>query len=339
MSPPGSRPREAHILRIAPGRVSRLEQALQSDELVIGWSRAVGLLDPGLSWGDFRQIVHDIYYSKDPTYRRAGHAAGSLWRYIKEMQTEDLVVVPEGRQFYVAQVTGSCYFDESMVNDDSAYRRPVRWLNSKRPIPRSTARAALQSRMKIQQTCADASDLLEDIQLLLDEASEGLKPTFEEDIRRRLIKEARDEIRSGRLEPYGFERLVSALLRSMGASEVRIIPRREDVGADILANFSIASTFEVQLAVQAKHYLAKPPVPAEVVDDLVRGMGAANTAFGWVVTSGTISEGATKRTDEVHEQQGLSIQLVDGEQLAAMLIESGLKPGVIGSLHRDETNP
>ncbi len=96
------------------------------------------------------------------------------------------------------------------------------------------------------------------------------------------------------------------------------------LGADILAHFSIASTFEVQVAVQAKHYLAKPPVPAEVVDDLVQGMGAANTTFGWVVTSGNISDEATKRADELHEQEGLSIHLVDGEQLAAMLIETAL---------------
>jgi restriction endonuclease Mrr len=43
-----------------------------------------------------------------------------------------------------------------------------------------------------------------------------------------------------------------------------------------------------------------------------------------VVTSGTFSAEAMARAEETEQQRGLRIELIDGEQLAALVVEGGL---------------
>ena len=200
------------------------------------------------------------------------------------------------------------------------------WLNGKARIPRRNARVALQSRMKVQNTCADATDLLDEILALLDASAKGETPTFDKDLRNRLIEETLKEIRSGRINDYGFEGLLANLLKSLGASEVRIIARSIDKGADIVATFLAANTFEFKLAVQAKHWQPTPPVGKEVIDQLLRGMEAEDADLGWVATSGTFSEEAESYATQLREQEGRRIELVDEEFLASLIVETGLKP-------------
>jgi predicted Mrr-cat superfamily restriction endonuclease len=312
--------RNAFILRISPSGIDRVPEALESGELIIGWSEALGLLDESLSWEQFRQIIHNRYYSEDETYRGSGRAAGNMWRFIRDMKIGDLVVVPYGSSFYVAEVTGKPYHNPAKIDDDTAYRRKAKWLNNGRPIERGIARAALQSRMKAQQTCVDASDLILEIQEVLQIAQEGKPRTFGEDLRRRLIETTIEEIQQGRMNERKFEELVRNLLESLGASKVRIIPRHQDKGADIIAHVSIADTFKFKLAVQAKYYKPHPPINASVVDQLIEGMDAEGADLGWIVTSGTIPEEVyeyAKKTDR-------SIELIDGKHLAALVVESGL---------------
>jgi predicted Mrr-cat superfamily restriction endonuclease len=154
----------AFVLRIAPNGIDKVPEALVANQIIIGWSLAVGLLNESLTWEQFRQIVRDTYYSEDTTLRRAGAAAGHMSRFIREMKVDDLVVVPHGTDFYVAEVCGPAVHLSANRNDDTAYRRDVTWLNDKRPLSRTLARAALLSRMKIQGTCAPASDLIDEIQ-------------------------------------------------------------------------------------------------------------------------------------------------------------------------------
>jgi hypothetical protein len=149
----------AFIHRIAPGGIDKTQEALDSDDILTGWSEARGLLNSNLDWPAFREILRTAYYSTEKTHRRAGLAAGNMWRFIREMKEGDLVVVPAPSSFYVARVTGPARYLEDNVADDSAYRRPVEWLNEKQRIPRVLARAALLSRLKIQGTSAYAADL------------------------------------------------------------------------------------------------------------------------------------------------------------------------------------
>ena len=313
------------VLRIAPGRQDKVPEALASGQLIIGWADAEGLLDSTLTWEGFREIVRQAYYADHPTLRKAGAAAGHLWRFIREMKPDDLVEVPYGADFYVAEVSGPGTYDAAKIDDDSAYRRAATWLNGGKSIPRQLARSALLSRMKTQGTCADATDLLDEIKECLALAEQGQAPTFQTDLHARLIREVLAELRSGRIESFGFERLIQTVLRGLGAEDVRIVPRSEDKGADLLATFRVAGTFQQVVAVQAKHWQPDPPVSPEVVEQLIRGIEAESANLGMIVTSGSISDAAVQAAEQYFEDKGVRIELVDGEQFAKLMVEHGIR--------------
>lgn len=202
-----------------------MPEALSADQIIIGWAEAGGLLDPALNWEQFREIIRRAYHSEEPTLRKAGAAAGHMWRFVRDMKPGDLVVVPYGADFFVAEIIGPATCDPSKVEDDSAYRRSVEWLNDKKRIPRQLARSALLSRMKTQGTCADATDLLGEIKDCLSLAPRGESPTFQTDLQARSVREVLAELRTGRIEDFGFERLIQTVLRGLGAEEVRIVPQ------------------------------------------------------------------------------------------------------------------
>ncbi len=161
---------KAFVLRIAPSEMDRVPEALEDNQIIIGWADADGLLDPRLTKKNFTEIIQTQHkeYASETNFRRAGIAAGHMWRFIREMNAGDLVVVPHwselrGAEFYVAEIEGPAIYIEHKVAEDTAYRRPVKWLNNKRPIPRHTAKLALFSLMKRRGTCTDATDLMPEI--------------------------------------------------------------------------------------------------------------------------------------------------------------------------------
>ena len=333
--------RNGFVLRIAPSGEDRVSEALESDRLIIGWAKAEGLRDPQLDWEGFREIIRKAYYSDDENLRRAGNAGGHMWRFIRDMKVDDLVVVPYGSEFYVGEIKGDAFYDTSKVDEDSAYRRPVRWLNSKRPIPRAIAKSALLSRMKTHGTSANAKDLVEEIDDCLTiskrMADGGTRPSIETDLRSRLIKATLDELRTGRMENYGFEELIKAVLHGLGAVDTKIEPRRKDKGIDIYATFLVAGAFQQVVGVQVKHYQPDPPVGADVVRQLTRGIeeGSERVTLGMVVSTGNFSLEAEAAARSHEEDGGIRIELVDGEQLAGLIVDQGLN-NVMRRNPRDE---
>lgn len=316
---------QAFILRIAPSGVDKVPEALTKNQIIIGWSQAKGLLDSKLTWEKFRQIISDTYHSGENTLRRAGAAAGHMWRFIREMNKGDIVVVPHWYEFYVAEVKGPAIYDKTKVADDTAYRRPVKWLNNKKAIRRDSVKSALISRMKTQGTCAYATDLLAAINECIQIASSGQMPTFQTDLQTRLIRETLAELRSGRMDSFGFERLIQNVITGLGADDARIIPRGQDKGADILAIFRVAGAFRQVIAIQAKHWQPDPPVGKEIVEQLIRGIEAESANLGMVITSGAISEEAVSAAEKYYEDKGIRIELVDGEQFAKLIVENGIQ--------------
>lgn len=318
---------QAFVLRVSPGGIDRVSDALASDQVIIGWAKARGLLDEKLLWKEFRKIISNTYYADEENLQRAGAASGHMSRFIREMNIGDLVVVPYGSKFYIAEVAGSATHDESKVKEDTAYRRKVTWLNDKKPIPRSLAKSALISRMKTQGTCARATDLLPHIKECLQLSKAGAKPTFQGELQGRLIEETCHEIQSGRMDDHKFEKLICNVLKGLGADEARVVPRNQDKGADIVATFQVAGAFRLVVAVQAKYWKPKPkpPVGKDVVEQLIRGIEAESANLGMIVTSGSVSEGAVARAEQYFEEKGIKIELVDGEQFAKLIVEHGIK--------------
>jgi len=314
----------AFIHRLSPAGIDKTQEALDANEILTGWAKARGLLNPELDWPAFREILRTAYYSTEKTNHKAGLAAGNMWRFIREMKEGDLIVVPAPANFYVARVIGPARYLADKAAEDSAYRRQVAWLNKKQPISRLLARAALLSRLKIQGTSAYAADLQEDIEECLASAAGGQTPTFREDLKKRLIETARDQIRTGRMEDYRFEKLVGEVLVRLGAVSCDIIPRSQDKGVDLLATFMVAGAFEQRVGVQAKHYYRDDqPAGQDVIMQLVTGMEAEGVTLGMVVSSGTFSNDAKVSVEQVYADKGFRIELIDGETLAGFLVELG----------------
>lgn len=48
---------QAFVLRIAPGGIDKVPEALTTNQIIIGWAEAEGLLDTNLTWEQFREII------------------------------------------------------------------------------------------------------------------------------------------------------------------------------------------------------------------------------------------------------------------------------------------
>jgi hypothetical protein len=77
--------------------------------------------------------------------------------------------------------------------------------------------------------------------------------------------------------------------------------------------------------VQARHYHPDPPVGPQDIDNLAAGMEAKGISLGWFVPSSSLSPQAFARKAEIEDKQGVQIELIDGEQPAALVIEAGLQ--------------
>ncbi|MCS7219081.1 MAG: restriction endonuclease, partial [Thermus sp.] len=248
--------------------------------------------------------------------------------FVQEIQEGDYAVVPHGPQFYVAEVTGPALYDASKRENDASHRRPVRWLNGKKPIPRALASARLQARMKARHTIAYAGDLVEDIERVLKDAEEGKSPSLSQDIRQGLKEVVRRELLSGRMNPERFEGVVLRLMEGLGATEAWIVPRASDKGADVLAQFTLAGAFDFTVGVQAKYYNRPAPMGREAVDQLARALREGVAQLGLVVTVGEVASEAYEAAREYLEKEGLKIGIMDGEELVDLLVEKGLWEGL-----------
>lgn len=320
---PDTQNTKALVLRVSPEGENLLGHCLDQNRIAIGWPEVPALLDETLEWEQFREAIHQKYYSEDGHRRRAGSAGGHLWRFIRSLKPGDYVVVPApAGEFYVARVTG-----EPRLGDmpSIGFWRPVEWLNDKQPIPRRMGGASLQSRMKVYGSTATADDLVPEVESVLKDAN-GVRagnpiPKFEDDLRRDLLEATLKNLRQGRLDSYKFEHVVHQVLQSLGAQESAITPRSKDKGDDIVATLTPLGLFELKLVVQVKHYnQLERPLGPHVVEELDSGMKKHNADLGLIVTVGVIGED-TKEAVRTLVDTGTRITLVDGSELAELYLD------------------
>lgn len=312
--------RNAFILRLAPLGQDLTQEALEKDEIFVGWKEVKGLLEEGLSFYDFRERVKAAY--KIENNHLAANFARSLWWFLKEMKPGDYVVVPSGGEFYVAEVVGGPYYDES--HPIAAHRRPVRWLNDKKPIPRKLASAALQARMKARGTLMDTSDLVTDIERVVEDAKRGATPNLARELRARMVKAVHEELIRGRMNPDRFEKLLARLAQAMGALSATVVSRRKDQGADVVAEFKLMDGIPVSVGIQAKFYQPGNPMGRQAVDQLAQALREGVAQVGLVVTTGDVSEEAYQVAEEYRNQENLRIGILSGKELAELIVDKGL---------------
>lgn len=119
--------------------------ALSDDNphVCIGWSGMGDLSD--ITTKDELTSKYDATWS-DVKSRKKGQDIGQVWRFIKEMQTGDYVVLSCGDTCHIGRITSDYYFDDTAnenQNPDYTNIRNVEWL--KKDIRKSDLSQALQN--------------------------------------------------------------------------------------------------------------------------------------------------------------------------------------------------
>jgi len=320
--------KNAWVHRLSPGGVDQLQAiCLPNDLIVTGWSAAEKLEEVS-DWYEMRERIKKACYPGDENYRRAGGGNGSMWKFLQQMKIGDYVVVPYyGGEFLVAEITGDPVADrsQSAKDGDAVYRRPVKWLNGKKGIPRNYVKSGLRSRMKIRQTTATAGEFIEDIEsalkMAMGDSSIDTKSLFDSALREKLIETTLKEIKDGYMDERKFEGLIRTVMIGMGAKESQIIPRQHDNGIDVRSVFMIGPT-EVVIGAQAKYY--RDVAGAHVLHELIRGMETDGIDIGWLITSAELSADFEKTAEELTDGSNKQIHVIGGSDFAAMVVDYGM---------------
>ena len=293
----------------------RLQTCLSEDVIAIGWAHAIDL--PSLnSWLLFKQHVIDRYpYLREASSKSTGQRLGSLWRFVKEMQIGDKVVVPSTNGFYVANVVGPVEHRQEWVDADMAWCRKAEWITSQ-PIPRNRAHGDLRRRMKAQQTCVECSNL---------------KSSIEHALARESPVAITDELLSGTakavknalwksIDDRGLEELVRQLATASGA-EAYIPPKKQagDGDVDVVANYGTHiphADARVTIGFQVKQHQGVTDVGA--VQQLQGPLAREDIHQGCVVT--TAEKFSPEAIQLANEER---ILLINGEMLAEWIISIG----------------
>lgn len=311
----------ALVIRIKPGQEDLTGEFLATGDVIVGWAGKSDLREIN-DRKELRKTLAEQYYGDREDMRAAGRAAGMLWRFLHELHAGDYVLVPHGGSFHIARVTDGTVRRVKHPDTGTTYFR----LGSEilvENVPRGKAPAAVQSRLKGRGTVTDASDLVESIQHILSEQEHGVERSLTDDLYEDLRGAMLRQIQEGKMNDRAFEGLVASLLSAMGCRDVRIIPRQQDQGVDIVATYNVGPT-ALRLGVQAKWFdPERGEIGTDIVEILIEGMQAEDADVGWIVTTGSFSEDAAKLRDCLVED-GQKIEFVDGPMLFQLILEVGI---------------
>lgn len=321
----------AYIVRVNPGEVNKLAETLESNQVILGWAVVKNMLH-AKSQHKVKELLTK-HYPKE-SQRVVDQWAGSIYRFLKKIKKGDYIIIPTASAMYIAiaQSDEAIYLPEK-EQEDSSYRRDATFINAKQKIQRKFASTALQLRLKSRQTVTNASDLVSDIEQLVNEVESKSTKTFAQDLREALIDKALEKLQEGKINDHTFEEVIKELLIKTGCKNAKIISRSKDKGVDVLAEYRFAGFVPIQIAVQAKHFNDRKPIGIKVVKQLTNGINHEDfnsdiPTIAMIITTGIFTEDLEQKIEEENLLQDsphcISLQLVDGTQLAGLLIENGL---------------
>lgn len=292
-------------------------------------------------WESFERYFEEYWNSKPKTRY-------NLWRFIVEMKSQDLIIVPSWGSFGIFELTEQMAQPVSEIelpeiNDwhgkkiekkedgllyretgeliDLGFVRKVKLIN--KDIPRyEYADAALTSRMKIRSTNANISDL----KLSIEKALNGFTNGQPLNIYSQIISKTRQnvlDIIKAELTPDKFERLIKWYFQRIGATEV-YIPSKNESGkegdADVVAVFEPLRTI---IYSQVKFHTGETSLWAieqiKSYTDQKDTMDDGYSKISWVISS---ADSFSKESYDFAKEA--KVQLVDGKQFTTMLLEAGI---------------
>ena len=305
------------------------------------------------------QRVEALDSAVKDAYGRRFSSIHSLWRFLKEMQIGDLVLVPDPGTFSVyvikgkpkliadidsnlvaslrtlnnakVRIEGGRLVTDNGIIDLGFYREvEVYQIGNKRAekIGRySYADRALTERMKLQQTNADISDLKRDLEEALERHKNNQPLNFRSDAMKCLAPKLLEMIWK-LLIPKKFELLLKSYFERIGANKVSI-PSKNQKGkegdADIIAYFD---RIKVIIYIQAKFHEPNSTTDERAVKQIVDyknwkkkvNKQSDEHNLCWVVS--TCAE-FTEECKRLARANG--VVLINGIELAEMLLDAGIE--------------
>jgi restriction system protein len=281
----------------------RFNEAIQSSHVAVGWSKADDLADK-TKWEEFKSALRTTYPDDYAANERAlGNAAGSLWRFIHDVQPGDYAVVPTPDGFLIAEFEGQAFHEPKGIDTDSGWRRKVKWRTDiARPVPRSHASNELQRRMKARQTCIECTDLMDDIRA----AQERGKPLVFTDAILDATRDAVAKCLRSAINDNGLEQVVARLAKASGARNALVQAKNSGLpgDVDVIAFYDLRignQESTVKVAYQVKQHDGDSITDEWGIQQLIERMNSdeSNVVRGCLVTTARdITEQARNLADE-----------------------------------------
>ena len=165
--------KNAWLIRPFPNGIARLKEFKENGIIAVGWP-GIGDLK-GKSREDLKAILADVPYSL--TGLALGNAYATVDIFVNQMKAGDLLLMPNGDDIYLGEVTSDYYFDFKVDTDEEGYshQRTAKWLAC---VSRQDLSMALRSSLKVHRTTANLSLHSDEINALCKGEKPILVPDF-----------------------------------------------------------------------------------------------------------------------------------------------------------------
>lgn len=293
-------------------------------------------------WESFNKVFTDAQWGL-PRNRY------NLWRFLNEMQIGDIVVVPLPQTFNVYQIADNMVYNNMTIDHnlwvdrngekatldkdgypayadgrqiDMGFYRKVKTIAI--DIPRDGyAKQTLYSRLKIQQTNANISDLKDEVEYAIkcyvENKPINLRKSFLEESSERLLKQMQELLNDTKLE-----QLVKWYMEQLDADAV--IPPKNGTGcsegdADVIATFNRLNNFTIFIQVKAHQGYTDEWAVEQIATykKTLEKRGKLTSHQLWVIS--TCKDFCEKAKQDAESNE---VHLVAGLEFAKMLVENGV---------------
>lgn len=149
------------MLRPFPHRINRMREFLNDGLIACGWPLTGDL--NGKTRENLKTILGKPPYNYGSL--ELGQSYGSLDILVNQMEIGDLVLVPDGSEINIGEITSGYRYTPSLANDTDGYphQRNVKWVKK---LLRTDLSNALRSSLRAQQTATNLTKHFNEINAL-----------------------------------------------------------------------------------------------------------------------------------------------------------------------------
>jgi len=261
------------------------------------------------------------------------NAAGTLYRFIIEAEKGDFVLVgpvywteeedeQEKKSFLIGKITSDVLLQENDNIDYFRLIRKIKWEEVTGRLPLGVKDYIGRFR----QTFASAENLIlsyEDVDKIF--KGESFDEYKKLNKQYKILSKAVIEYLSS-MDASKFEEFVTDLLNNNGW-DVKATPKSGDKGVDIVGLSPLIGNFYVDVIVQVKSY--RKPVAKKFIEEFqseeIPNHYNLENPLRVFITTTNFTAGARKQSNEKNSQP---IILIDGQELADLVIYSDMIPGI-----------